>query len=91
MVDENEKFTSKSKVDLARLPPCQSTLTPHAQHVNHRLCLYKRANVPIWERLKHYDQGQGWIRTEEGLLELLGSCGPVRMMMRRREKRTKLT
>lgn len=50
MVGENEKLTSKSKVDLARLPPCQFALTPHVWRVNHRLCLYKRANVPILEK-----------------------------------------
>jgi hypothetical protein len=65
------------KIDLARLPPCQSALTPHVQRVNHRLCLYKRANVPIWERPKLYYQVQEWIRTDEGVLEPLWSCGPV--------------
>jgi hypothetical protein len=39
--------------------------------------MYKRANVPIWERPKPYDQRQGWIRTDEGVLEPLWSCGPV--------------
>ena len=77
MVGENEKLSSKSKIDLARLPPCKSTLTPHVQRVNHRLCLYKRANIPIWENPKPYDNGQGWIRTDEGVLEPLRSCCPV--------------
>ena len=37
----DDKLTSKSKVDLARLPPCYSTLKPHIQRVNHRVALYK--------------------------------------------------
>ena len=73
MVGENEKLTSKSKVDLARLPPCKSALKPHVNHVNHRMCLYKRADIPILEKLKPYDQGQGWMRTNEGVLEPLQS------------------
>ncbi|KAK2160640.1 hypothetical protein NP493_1632g00000 [Ridgeia piscesae] len=37
-----DSLTSKSKVDLARLPPCHSILKPHVQHVNHRgVALYK--------------------------------------------------
>jgi hypothetical protein len=38
--------------------------------------LYK-ANVPIWERPKPYDQRQRSIRTDEGVLEPLWYCGPV--------------
>lgn len=77
MVGENEKLTLKSKVDFARLPPCLSALKPHVQRVNHRVCLYKRANEPICEKPNPYDEGQGWIKTEEGMLEPLWSCGPV--------------
>ena len=42
MVGEDNKLTSKSKVDLARLPPCYSALRPHIQRVNHRVALYKK-------------------------------------------------
>ena len=77
MVGENEKLTSKSKVDLARLPPCQSALKQHVNRVNHRICLYKRADIPILEKPKPYDQGQGWTRTNEGVLEPLWSSVPV--------------
>ena len=84
MVGDNEELTSKSKVDLARLPPCQSALTPHVQRVNHRLCLclyrlclYKHANVAILEKPMPYDHGQGWLRNDEGVLEPLWSCKPV--------------
>ena len=37
IVGEDEKLTSKSKVNLARLPPCHSALKPHFQRVNHRI------------------------------------------------------
>ncbi|KAK2169923.1 hypothetical protein NP493_1171g00046 [Ridgeia piscesae] len=68
IVGEDEKLTSKSKIDLARLPPCHSAL-------NHRVALYKRADESILEKSKPYDDGQGWIRTEDGVLEPVWSCG----------------
>ena len=37
MVGEDEKLTSKPKVDLARLPPCHPALKPHLQRVNNRV------------------------------------------------------
>ena len=42
MVGEDEKLTSKSKVDLTRLPPLHAALKPHVQRVNHHVALYKR-------------------------------------------------
>ena len=77
MVGENEKLTSKSKVDLARLPPCHSALKQHVQRVNHHMCLYKRADIPILEKPKPYDPGQGWMKTDDGVLEPLWSSNPV--------------
>ena len=77
MVDEDEKLTSRSKVDLARLPPCQSALKPHIQRVNHRAALYKRANEAILEKPNPYDDGQGWVNTHEGVLEPMWSFGPI--------------
>ena len=50
MVGEDKKLTSKSKVDLAHLPPCQSALKLHVQRVNHRVALYKRAEQSIVEK-----------------------------------------
>ena len=50
MVGEDKSLTSKSNVDLARLPPCQSALKPHIQRVNHRMALYKRADQRILNR-----------------------------------------
>ena len=77
MVGEDKTFTSKSKVDLACLPTCHSALKPHVQRVNHRVALYKRANTFILETPKHYDDEQGWINTEDGLLEPVWHCSPV--------------
>jgi len=74
IMGEDEKLTSKSKIDLARLPPCHSVLKPHIQRVNHRVALYKRADESILEKSKPYDDGQGWIRFESGLLEPTWSC-----------------
>ena len=70
----DEKLTVNSKVDLTRLPPCRSALKPHIQRVNHRTALYKRAHGPIVEKPKSYDEGQGWMRTAEGVLEPLWLC-----------------
>ena len=41
MVGEDEELTSKSIVDLSRLPPCRDNLVPHIYRVNHRLAHYK--------------------------------------------------
>ena len=49
--DEDEKLTSKSKVDLACLPPCHSALRPPVQLVN----LYKGADEPILKKPKPCD------------------------------------
>ena len=53
---EGEKLTSKSKVDLGRLPPCYSACSKaHVQRVNHRVALYKRAHQAIvtWRNQSH--------------------------------------
>ena len=77
MVGKDEKLTSTSKVDLARLPPYQSALKPHIQRANHRAALYKRANEAILEKPNPYDGGQGWVNTHEGVLEPMWSFGPI--------------
>ena len=69
IVGEDEKLTSKPKVDLARLPPCYLALKPHHQRVNHRVALHMRADESILEKPNPYDDGQGWIRTKDGVLE----------------------
>ena len=76
MVGEDERLTSKSKIDLGRLPLCYSALKPHIQHVNHRVALYKRAAQAIIEKPKPLEQDQGWTITD-GILEPNWCCGKV--------------
>ena len=71
---EDKKLTSKSKIDLARLPSCHSALKPNLQRLNHRVALYKGADESILEKAKPYDDGQGWIRIEDGVVEPVWSC-----------------
>ena len=78
MVDDGEKLTSKSKVNLGCLPPCCSVLKPHVQRVNHRVALYKRAHQAIVEKPKPYEEGQGWLRNDSNnMLEPIWSCGGI--------------
>ena len=77
MVGEDERLTSKSRIDLGRLPPCYSTLKPPIQRVNHRVALYKRAAQAIIEKPKAFEQDQGWTVTDDGILEPNWSCGKV--------------
>jgi len=39
--------------------------------------LYNRADEPILEKPKPYDDEQGWIRTDDLVLEPVWSCDPV--------------
>ncbi|KAK2178255.1 hypothetical protein NP493_551g03033 [Ridgeia piscesae] len=50
IVSEDEKRTTKSNVDLARLPLHRSALKPYLQRVNHRVALYKHAYESIMDR-----------------------------------------
>ena len=77
MVGEDESLTTKSKVNLARLPPCNNNLVPHVGRVNYRLAIYKHANQPCFWRPEPYDNGQQRVKTEEGFLEPVWSCGPI--------------
>jgi len=78
MAGDSEKLTSKSKVDLGRLPPCYSALKPHVQRVNHRVRLHKRAHQVIVEKPKPYEEGQGWLRNDSNnMLQLIWSCGGI--------------
>ena len=70
MVGEDEQLTVKCKVDLSRLPPCRDNLVPYIWRV-------KWAEKADFWRPKAYDPGQGWQKTEEGILESVWSCGPV--------------
>lgn len=77
MVGEDNKLTAKSRVDLARIPPCQDSLVPHVQRVNYRVACYKHANEPRFWKPKPYDAGQGWEKVDKGFLEPVWSCGPI--------------
>ena len=77
MVGEDETINRKSKIDLARIPPCQDSLIPHCQRANHRLACHKRADQPIIEKPKPYDMDQGWEKVENGSLEPIWSRGPI--------------
>ena len=77
MVGEDETLNSKSKVDLARIPPCLDSLIPHSQRCNHRLACHKRAHQAIIEKPKPYDTDQGWCKVEGGSLEPVWTKGPV--------------
>ena len=50
MVREENELTTKSKVDFSRLPSCKAALMPHADRVNHRVGIYKRAKDAIQEK-----------------------------------------
>lgn len=76
MVGEDEALSMKSKVDFARLPPCQDSAIPHFQRVNHRVATFKRALEPIPELPKCYELEQGWIK-EEDSIEPIWSMGPI--------------
>ena len=45
--------------------------------MNYRLATYKRAEKAIFWRPNPYDPDQGSIKTEEGILAPVWSCGPV--------------
>ena len=62
MVGEDKPLSTDSKVDLTRLPPCKTSLLPHVQRVNYRLCCCQKAHIPIFERTKPYDNEQGCVR-----------------------------
>jgi len=74
IVVEDKKL---GKIDLVHFPPCHSALKPHLQRLNHHVALYKHADEAILAKLKPYDDGQRWIRTEDGVLQLVWSSGAV--------------
>ncbi|CAH1773854.1 unnamed protein product [Owenia fusiformis] len=76
MVGDDQCLTTKSNVDLSRLPPCRDNLIPHIGRVNHRIAIYKRAGKPNIVCPHPDDPGQGWVKSN-GILEPLWSCGPI--------------
>ena len=77
MIGDDELLTLKSKVDLARLPPCRNSLVPHIQRTNYRVRQYKSADKAIVHFSKPYDEGQGWHKNERGNLEPIWSYGQI--------------
>ena len=77
MVGQNEKLTSKSKVDLARIPPCLNSLKPHIERVNYRVACLKEAHTPIFDTPKPDEEGKGWLTNDAGDLEPIWSYGTV--------------
>ena len=77
MVGDDAQLSSKSKVDLALLPPARDNLIPHLWRVNHRLATYKRADKAMFEFPKPHEDEQGWEKTDGGSLEPLWSCGHI--------------
>ena len=77
MVGEDKPLSVYSKVDLARLPPCRDSLLPHIQRVNYRVSCYKKAHIPIFELPKPYDEDQGWVIGETGIIEPLWTKGSI--------------
>ena len=75
MVGEDETLNSKSKVDLARLPPCKKSLHPHIRRANYRAALWKRSHIPIFEHPSA--TGHGWMVNDDGHMEPHWSDGPV--------------
>ncbi len=71
MVGDDEKLTTKSKVDLAQIPPCQDSLIPHVQLVNYRVACYKRTHLPTYQRPQPYDIGYVWEKSAAGIVEPL--------------------
>ena len=39
--------------------------------------MYNQADKPILEKPKPYDEGQEWMKTDEGVLKPVWSCGPI--------------
>ena len=58
----------------SRFCPYTISVKPHSQLVNHRVALYKRADESILEKPNPYDDGQGWICIDDGVLEPVWSC-----------------
>ena len=77
MVGEDKPLSIDSKVDFARLPPCRDSLLPQIQRVNYRVSRYKKVHIPIFERLKPYDEDQGWVCGETNIIEPLWTKGGI--------------
>ena len=77
MVGEDELLTTKSQVDLSRLPPYRDSLVRHISRVIHYVEIFKRTDKPVYRCPNSFGPGQGWERNEAGILEPVLSCGPI--------------
>jgi len=77
MCGDDEVLSTKSKIDLSRIPPCRDSLVPHSQRSNHRMACHKRAQQQIIEKPKPDDPNQGWTKEENGVLQPIWSNGPI--------------
>ena len=63
---EEDKLSSKSKVDFSRLPPCNDSMSAHSDRVNYRLFHFKKSHVPLYDCPRPHD-GHGWIKDNDFL------------------------
>ena len=77
MVGEDETLSTKSKVDLSKLPPCRDSLIPHIQRVNYRLAQFKNACIAIDDQPEPFEHENGWSKNERGDIEPVWSMGEV--------------
>ena len=75
MVGEDDIITSKSKMELSRLPLCADSHAQHVDRINHRVALLKWSRKPFYLIPKPYN-GQEWI-IQGGLLEPMWFRGPI--------------
>ena len=76
MVMEDEALTTRSKVDLSRLPPRGDSFFTYIQGGNHHLACWKCAALPILDPPKVFED-QRWETSKEGYIEPLWSKVPV--------------
>ena len=75
MVGEEDKFSSKSKVDFSHLPHCKDSLYPNIDRVNYWFCEWKRSHIPICDCPLPLD-GHGWTK-DDGPPKPLWIHGPI--------------
>ena len=77
MVGEDNQQTTKSKIDLSKLPPAEENLKPHIYPVNHRVATYKMASEPIYWTPEPLEENQEWVKNDNGVQEPMWSLWPV--------------
>ena len=59
------------------MPPCQDSLIPHIQQVNHDVVCYKHAAEAIFKKPEPNSESQEWLRTDDGVVEPVWFIGPI--------------